>query len=300
MQAIGIRNDKYVNYVDTHFFNVCLFYCSDGGAMLLENQYREIKWTKKNIEHYQNKGYEFTHYGDKFLVNANDLSPYSKLPVEVICDYCGKQHTVPYNSYIKGHKTINKDSCTNCVGNKCAEITLLKRQDALYQKLLDKCQDNNYRLLTKKNDIKNNLTVIDYECYAHGVHHMRIANMLSGKKCPDCSRDNNRKHFQLDKNHIQSEIEKYGGVLLNPDDYINNQTKNLKVICPECKKEFVTSLRSFVQHGGQVCKECSKKSESIGERKIRYYLEDNSIEYLQEHWFPDCRDKRQNVHGRLC
>ena len=68
------------------------------------------------------------------------------------------------------------------------------------------------------------------------------------------------------------------------------ELKNLRVICPECGKEFLTSFGAFVKHNGQCCPECST-SESRGERKIRHVLENNNINFEQECSFIDCRDK---------
>ena len=61
------------------------------------------------------------------------------------------------------------------------------------------------------------------------------------------------------------------------------------ILCPICKKPFTTSLRNFTQHKGQVCEECAKKK-SIGEKRIEQYLIKNSIKYIPQYWFKDCRD----------
>lgn len=79
-----------------------------------------------------------------------------------------------------------------------------------------------------------------------------------------------------------------GGNLLNPDDYINNTTKNLQITCPECGDPFITSLRNFTQHGGQLCEKCHR-IRSVGESKIANYLRDRNILFEREKWFSDCR-----------
>lgn len=60
---------------------------------------------------------------------------------------------------------------------------------------------------------------------------------------------------------------------------------NAEDLPPAC----TTSLRLFCQHGGQACPNC-RDTESIGEKKIRLYLENHKIAFDQEKWFPDCRD----------
>lgn len=49
----------------------------------------KLKWNKRNKDYYINKGYNFTFLGDKFEINANDLTKGSHKEVVVKCDYCG-------------------------------------------------------------------------------------------------------------------------------------------------------------------------------------------------------------------
>lgn len=218
----------------------------------------------------------------KEIKNTNSL-------VFVQCDYCGDVNEVIYKNHIKGRKNINKDSCKQCVGKKCAEITLIKRQEKTYEDLQKACVSKDYKLLSNKEDVVNNKTYISYACPIHGEHKMRVGNLLSGKGCPDCQRDNANKRFKLAQDVVVKMINDCGGELLNPQDYINNTTKNLCVTCPECGKRFITSLVLFTQHGGQKCDDCSNY-ESIGEMRIRLYLEDKNIDFMQYYWFEDCRD----------
>ncbi len=119
---------------------------------------------------------------------------------------------------------------------------------------------------------------------------MKIGNLLSGKRCPQCARETLRKIYARSTDELEDGVKKCGGVLLNPEDYINGHEKNLRILCPKCNNEFITSFVLFTQHGGQVCPECSKHSESVGEAKVRKYLVDNNICFKQHYWFPDCRD----------
>ena len=260
--------------------------------MLVEGQLIEVKWANSNVDHYIALGYEFTKYGDTFLVKAEDLSPGSKVLVEVECDYCGVHYFTPYHGYIQrlNKSIIKKTSCQKCVGYKCAETTLERRKEDYYNRVLKQCEINGYELLTPKDEMVSNTTYIEYRCPTHGVHKMRISNFLCGKKCPDCLADANRERFRIPEDALIKNIEDVGGELLNPEDYINNQTKNLIIRCPECGNGFITSYRSFIQHGGQLCPKCSSSSESLGERKVRLFLEAHNINFKQEHWFPDCRD----------
>lgn len=213
----------------------------------------------------------------------------TKTIVKVKCDYCGVIKETIYKNFLSGRKNIEKDSCVNCVGTKCAEITLLKRQNDYYERLIDMCNQKNYTLISNKDEIFNNKTYIKYLCPVHGIHSSRISNFLMGKGCIDCRSDNASQKYRFDSHQIISKITECGGNILNPDGYINNHKKNLKIECPSCGRVFETSLVLFTQHGGQVCENC-KSDESVGEMRIRKYLESKGIEYKQEYWFPDCKD----------
>lgn len=256
--------------------------------MLVENQLVDVKCTQSNKDYYISKGY--SNISGTFEVKVLDLKPFSNVKVEVICDYCGKKFIKKFRDYNLGHKNTNKDSCDKCKVCKRHELTFKSRQEKHYKEMLIQSEKNNYELITQKTEIKNLKTRIKYICPKHGIHEMKLANYLIGRKCPDCATEQRRKKYQINKEDLIENISKFGGTLLNPNEYINSQTKNLRVLCPECGNEFLTSYRSFTQHGGQVCRECAKSAESIGEKKIRHFLEEHSIEFEQEKWFPDCRD----------
>lgn len=249
-----------------------------------------LKWNQHNKREYIEKGYEFTKYGDYFTVKIEDLSKGSHANIEYKCDFCGKIITADYHNYTSRSNT-EIDACSDCKGQKNAIITLKRRQDNLYSKALEKCSELGYKLLSEKESITRNTSRIEYECPEHGVFDMRIANLLSGKKCPQCAIDNAHNKFKLDVEEVVQRVEECGGKILNPEEYYNQDKKNLKIVCPNCGKVFLTSLKHYQQHGGQVCEECRKHRESIGEKKIRYYLEKHNISFNQGHWFPDCKDK---------
>lgn len=206
--------------------------------------------------------------------------------VEYICPVHGKRNIKLYNLLI-GRQ------CYECSRISIAErrynSTLSKRQDSYFEKLQQVCKEKNYELLTKKEEIINNTTYIEYKCPKHGIHKMRLANLLNGRSCPECGYEKARKRYQLPLDQVEKRILECNGVLLNKEEYVNNSYKNLLIKCPECGKPFTTSLVLFTQHGGQVCFDCSN-NESIGEKRIRKFLEEHNILFEQEKWFPDCKD----------
>ena len=257
--------------------------------MLVDNQTIELTWQHANKKYYQNKGYVFTSYGDSFKVKPEDLSPGSETYVKVVCDFCNKEYNVMWYRYLESVNKKQKNACYDCKNLKVHANTLKRRQENLYNKALKVCEKKGYILLSKQEDIVNNTTYIDYLCPIHGKQSMRINNLISGKGCPDCATDKAKNKYKLSPNEVEKRINECGGILLNKEDYKNQSERNLIIKCPECGTPFVTSLRIFTQHGGQLCDNCSNNV-SLGEKRIKYYLEDNKIKFQSQKWFDDCRD----------
>ena len=257
--------------------------------MLKPNQIIKIKWHSQNKEHYIERGYIFTKYGYEFLVKAEDLSKSATAKVKVICDYCGEEYEMAWYHYKEIQDKNEKCACYNCRHKKMYENNLNDRQLRLYKNALKVCDEKGYELVSKQEDIINNRTYIIYICPVHGLQKMRIANLISGKGCSECSIDAKSELFRLSSDEVEERITSLGGKLLNKQDYINCVERNLVIECAYCGTPFTTSLVLFTQHGGQMCSNC-KNTESIGERKIRIYLESNNILFEQEKWFSDCRD----------
>ena len=169
------------------------------------------------------------------------------------------------------------------------KTTLPRRQDLLYSKALKVSEDQGYELVSKKEEIINNRTYIRYKCPDHGLKEMRIANYNNYRGCSDCAIKNLNVLFRLDSEEVEKRIENLGGKLHNKEEYINTAEENLIIDCPYCGDPFTTSLNLFCQHGGQACPNC-RNTESIGEKKIRIYLEEHKIVFEQEKWFSNCRD----------
>lgn len=247
-----------------------------------------MRWNNANRNYYESKGYCFTHYNDYFYVNVEDLSYGSNVKLAIICDDCGREYEMTCRGYFKGYdKSINNNTPLQ---HFCKECKLKHTQERLYNSALKVCEVKGYVLLSDRSEILCNTSYIKYLCPFHGEHQMRVSNFICGKGCPDCAPENNRNLFKLSFDEVERRILECGGRLLNKEDYINQTEKNLLIECFECGEPFLTSLRNFTQHGGQVCSRC-KCTESIGESKIRHYLIKNNINFTPQKWFADCRDR---------
>lgn len=87
----------------------------------------EILLHSKNIQYYENLGYEIPRYknrngmvvrkGTKIIVKVEDLSMGSHAEVEVLCDQCNKTKVIKeYKTYLKDHNNNknNIDICNEC------------------------------------------------------------------------------------------------------------------------------------------------------------------------------------------
>ena len=243
---------------------------------------RQNKHYKQLIEFCAENNYELITKPEEIITVDSE--------VKYICPIHGIQSTTVSNMLQHRH-------CRQCGNlskaskmNEYYKNNLENRQKTFYDKLLKICNTNGYTLLSSPQDIKNNTSYIQYSCPNHGQHRMQVKNMINGRICPDCRKEKSSQKYRLSVDEVNKRISECGGKWINKSEYVNNSTNNLRIICPRCHNNILTtSLQHFVQHGGQVCSECFHK-ESNGERRIRQYLDEKHIMYYQEHWFADCRD----------
>ena len=101
----------------------------------------EVKLNGFNVKYYEGLGYEIPmrkptkntrqvmhkdmvyDLGNYITVKTKDLQPNSKVVVDVLCDYCKKEVvSVPYYSYIKRLKNVDKFACKSCASIKLKEV----------------------------------------------------------------------------------------------------------------------------------------------------------------------------------
>lgn len=232
------------------------------------------------IEYCEKNGYE--------LESTKEDMQSNESKIVIVCPKHGRQTKKIIN--MKQNKLCY--ACSREIAlKKKSDTTFVARQNSLYDRTLSMAEQKGYKILSSIDDITNNISYIKYECPKHGVHEMRVSNFISGKGCPDCVSDRTRERCKLSYDEAERRISDLGGKLINKYDYKSQYNRNLRILCPMCGNEFTTSLVLFTQHGGQLCSSCYG-TESIGEMKVRKYLEENGIKFTQEKWFDDCRDLR--------
>lgn len=223
--------------------------------MLVENQLVEMKWSNFAKKYYQNKGYAFTHNGDTFYVKPEDLSPTCTKKVKVICDGCEKLLHITYGNY---NSAISKNTDGNYYCHSCAHRMVNQRihkeNSIKYYPIFSKwCEDNSYVPISSQRDCKSVNSRLYFNCPKHGRYNIVFDKILQGQKIGGCCKgDYLRKKNSTTSNKVKKEIEaKNNNILLNPDEYINTKTKNLRVICGSCGKEFMTSRSSILNSDGR-------------------------------------------------
>lgn len=255
--------------------------------IIIENQKINVKITKRNINMYKNYGHRNIKLGDIISVSPTELSKGSNIKVDVKCDYCEKTVKVKYQDYVR--YKFNKYSCARCRQKKTSEYNLKQRQDSLYNRALTFCNEKGYKLITPKSDISNSETRVLYECPKHGIHETKIYTLIDKHECIDCSMEKSHNSQRKSVDDVYNDFKKYGGTLINKEDYISWNCKNLDVICKECGEIFTTSYGAFIVHDGQVCPKCASNI-SKGERAIKSFLTLNNIKFDMQFRFDDCKN----------
>ena len=264
------------------FLALIFLYLNEGDALFDGNQLITIKWNNTNKDWYVQKGYKFTKRSQEFQVKAKDLTPHSDAKVDMVCDYCGATYKTNYCVAMNGYKRYPKDACCHCASLKTNDVNYDKRAKRI-------CLENNYELITTA--YSNAKMDIEFICPIHGEQTMLLENLLHGHKCIKCSYEERGDNMGYDKQYIKSVVESYNGnILLNPNEYKDVITRNLRIRC-SCGNIYITSFVNYFKHNVRQCYSCSCK-ESIGEKRIREYLESHNIDFVQEKRFPDCRKNK--------
>lgn len=267
-----------------------------GGKLLIdENLKIKIKINNKNIDHYEKLGYTGLFYGSEIEVKQTELSPTSHTKIKCICDYCGEQYETCFCTYYNSmnHSDVQKCACSSCAGKKNSEVRLIREREKRFPELIEVCEKHGYTLLTKKEEYAGVDMNVRFICPKHGEKTMIMDNLLNGHVCYECSYEYRASLLRNSAEKIISDIESINNnKLLNPEDYLNAITPNLKILCGCCGENvFYTSYSNYIRHEVNRCKYCSSV-ESLGEKTVRLVLEKININFIQEKRFEDCKNIR--------
>lgn len=138
-------------------------------------------------------------------------------------------------------------------------------------------------------DYKNLSTPVKCKCLAHGVEwNIKPNEILKGIGCYQCGLE------KLSAYHLHTHAEYIEMIHdSNPDVEVISQYKGFKEdITVKCKKcGYIWTLNAYsLKNNGTRCRKCSYTYK--GEDKIISILNSIGCDYVHQHKFEDCRDKR--------
>lgn len=269
--------------------------------MLVENQKVEVRWTNATKKYYIDKGYIYTRNGDTFFVNVRDVLPNSGVRILVQCDYCEKKKYIRAQDYYR--RTENETQKYCCENRTCSQKKKIELgcYDEIRKEIMDLfyeyCNKYNCIPLSKESDYIDAHHKLTFECKKHGIQKRTWNNIKKNINkecgfCPECGKENSIDSRRLKPDEVEIRINSVNqNILLNKNDYINNRTRNLKVLCGCCKKRiFVTNIEGYIS-GKNKCDYCARQ-QSNGERYTKSILEKYDINYICQKRFDECKDKR--------
>lgn len=219
------------------------------------NQKKEIE----NIENKYNYNYDYTksNFKDK------------RKKTIVICKKHG-EFNISEEYLIKGGK------CPKCLSEEREE----KRQ-IYFKKKFEEKYNNKFKLIGKYNNSKNNITFLCNNC----------GSILEGNQIDLIDKRYRRCEFceyikqTTKENFLERAIKIHGN---NYEYDLSNMTNSHSFITIKCKKHNYSFKQKVYSHlAGHGCKICN---ESLGEKKIRMFLENNNIYFECYKTFLDLKD----------
>lgn len=166
-------------------------------------------------------------------------------------------------------------------GQKCMECDRLSRILS-YEDVKSFVESEGYKMLS---DVYiNNYTKLILECKNGHIYETTYSAFKSGSRCKKCLHDS----LRLDYEEVKLEIESRGYELISKE-YINNQRK----LQLKCSNGHICNVSLANIKSGWSCPNCKPNNASKGEDVIEDFLSENKIEYLKQHKFASCKDKRE-------
>lgn len=227
--------------------------------------------TKGMLKPFEEILFEVEKRGYKILTTENDYKGINK-KYKFICSQ-GHEKEMYLSDLLSGHE------CKICATEKVVSKLRLS-----YEKVKDAFEKEGYELLSET--YKNSSENLIVKCpKGHVTETMTYGNFKKGARCLKCYNLEVSIRQTISFLERKRIVESFGfEILINENEYINGSIK-IPLKCPE-GHEFKMCMHDFQQ--GNRCPYCN---ESKGEKRISNYLDFNSIKYIKEKRFNDCRGK---------
>lgn len=218
-------------------------------------------------------------HGDKYTA----LGKYTKSneKIEMKCNICGHEWN-PKPHHLIG---VNKTGCPKCSRKNNRPITKNKvTQEEFEQRL----KENHNGTIIALEPYKNSITNIKFKClvcdHEWSTSPTHINNNLSG--CPNCKNKNANQKKRFTREEFINRLNEYHqGRIITHDTYEGERTE-LNFECTVCGHKWKAPPKNIIR-GNSGCPKCHL---SIGELRIKTYLENHDYHYIYEYSFPDCRN----------
>lgn len=248
--------------------------------------------TNKKVYEYRNK--ETRENGYNEFISILDKLEY--VPLFKLDDYKNCHTKMPYLCKKHGHQFITLSNLKN--GQKCKKCSNEEQSSKMRRSIEDVIKiiesKNNNKIINPQDYINTKCNNLQIKCGSCGnVFVTSLSSLMNSegmcKHCADIHVSNINRLSPDEVSNIVNSIN--NNILLNSEEYINNNTVNLKIRC-SCGKIFVTSLANYIYSNTNRCRTCTRKT-SKGELLISNILDDLNIKYEVEKTFEKCVDKRK-------
>lgn len=228
-----------------------------------------------------------------------------KLTTEEFIRKAKKKHGEKYDYSLVNYKKSSEPICITC---KIHGKFMQTPNDHLngcgckfcgYKSIKEKNCDSLKKFINKSNKIHNgkyDYSLVNYEnnhvkikiiCNIHGVFYQVPNSHLVGRGCPKCADiERTIKNSFSTKDFIKIAESVHGNKYdYSQVDYKNALTK-VKIICKKHGEFLSTPANHTHKTSPTGCPFCNT---SKGELKIKYFLEEKNIKYIQQKTFKDCK-----------
>lgn len=218
------------------------------------------------------------------------------IPVSTIDDFLTTKSKLMYICKQHGEKYIAVDDIKeDNVGCRECSYEVIKRKNMLPISRVKEIVEANGNKLLNPDDytgVKDNNLEVECGICKNVFTTSLESQIYSQGACLQCGIAKVSKSITLKPEYLDELYNSNGKtVLLNPYDYIGNNILNLQFVCSECGSIYITSKSNY--DGGYTrCGTCSRRKSS-GELIIENYLTKNNIQFIPQHRYSDCKDKKE-------